>query len=175
MDTLTSYLNWNIVTAALAVIGLLIAVLLAFRAFSGTVRGRRGARLAISEYHEVDKTRRLVLVRRDGIEHLLMIGGAQDLVIETGIGLADADVHDDAYLRRMPAGGPVLAPPPPPRRVEEPPFRRDEEESMAPPVPLRPAPRPPVFGDKSPPKLRPVGRDEPRLASVRDYGDEEKS
>lgn len=86
MDTLTSYLNWNILTAALAVIGLLLIALLAFRAIGGTVRGRRGARLAISEYHEIDKTRRLVLVRRDGIEHLLMIGGAQDLVISPASG-----------------------------------------------------------------------------------------
>ena len=47
--------------------------------------GRRGQRLGISEYHEIDKSRRLVLVRRDNVEHLILIGGAQDLVIEPGI------------------------------------------------------------------------------------------
>jgi hypothetical protein len=172
METLNSYLNWNVLTAALAVVVLLIIVLAAFRAFGGNVRGRRGARLAISEYHEIDKTRRLVLVRRDGVEHLLMIGGTQDLVIETGIGHAEADEHDDSYLLRPPVSGPALATPPP-RRNEEPPLRRDQDENA--PVPLRPAPRPPVFGDKAPPKLRPVGRDEPRLAPVRGYGDEDKT
>jgi hypothetical protein len=33
----------------------------------------------------VDARRRLVLVRRDGIEHLIMIGGPTDIVIESGI------------------------------------------------------------------------------------------
>ena len=49
--------------------------------------GRKGQRLGISEYHEIDKTRRLVLVRRDETEHLILIGGAQDLVVESGISL----------------------------------------------------------------------------------------
>ena len=170
METLTPYLNWNIVTAALAVVGLLLIVLFAFRAFSDNVRGRRGARLAISEYHEIDKIRRLVLVRRDGVEHLLMIGGAQDLVIETGIGPAEADERIDTY---RPAVAEPAFPAPSPARHEEPSFRREEIES--PQAPLRTAPRPPVFGDKAPPRLRPVGRDEPRLASVREYDNEEKS
>jgi hypothetical protein len=171
METLGSYLTWSVVTAALAVIGLLLIVLLAFRAFGGAVRGRRGARLAISEYHEIDKTRRLVLVRRDGVEHLLMIGGVQDLVIETGIGLADADEAGETLSSSAAPGAPAF---PPPRR-EEPPLRGREDSGAHSPVPLRAAPRPPVFGDKAPPKLRPVARDEPRLAPVREYGDEDKS
>jgi hypothetical protein len=173
MDTLSSYLDWNVVTAALAVIALLVVVLLVFRAFSGTVRGRRGARLAISEYHEVDKTRRLLLVRRDGVEHLLMIGGAHDLVIETGIEIIAADERDDSYLHRPPVSEPALQPSPP-RRTEEPPLRGEQEEGVHAPVPLRPAPRPPVFGNKAPPKLRPIGREEPRLQPVREYNDEQK-
>jgi len=171
MNTLTSYLNWNIVTAALAVIGALLVVLIAFRAFGRNIRGRRGARLAISEYREIDKTRRLVLVRRDGIEHLLMIGGAHDLVIETGISRSDAD--DESFLHRPPASEPPLAPPP--RRNDEPALRREGDNGAHGPVSMRPAPMPPVFGDKSPPKLRPIGRDEPRLAPIRNYKDEEKS
>ena len=173
METLTPYLNWNIVTAALAVVGLLLIVLFAFRAFNDNVRGRRGARLAISEYHEIDKIRRLVLVRRDGVEHLLLIGGAQDLVIETGIGLVEADEHSDNYLHRPAAAEPAFAAASPVRH-EEPSFHRQEGEGPQPPAPLRRAPRPPVFGDKAPPRLRPVGRDEPRLASVREYDGEDK-
>jgi hypothetical protein len=172
MDTLGSYLTWSVVTAALAVIGLLLIVLLAFRAFGGAVRGRRGARLAISEYHEIDKTRRLVLVRRDGVEHLLMIGGALDLVIETGIGLTEADERGGTLQHRTAASKPAF--PQPARRNEEPSLRREEDNGAHAPVPLRPAPRPPVFGDKAPPKLRPVSRDEPRLAPVREYDDEDK-
>lgn len=43
-------------------------------------------RLAVVEHASVDGKRRLVLVRRDGVEHLMMIGGPVDVVIETGIG-----------------------------------------------------------------------------------------
>ena len=43
-------------------------------------------RLAVVEHAAVDNRRRLLLVRRDGVEHLIMTGGPVDVVIETGIG-----------------------------------------------------------------------------------------
>jgi hypothetical protein len=43
-------------------------------------------RLAVVEQAAVDSRRRLLLVRRDDVEHLIMTGGPVDLVIETGIG-----------------------------------------------------------------------------------------
>jgi flagellar protein FliO/FliZ len=42
-------------------------------------------RLAIVEQAAVDGRRRLVLLRRDNVEHLIMTGGPVDVVIETGI------------------------------------------------------------------------------------------
>ena len=73
----------------LAMAGIALAVLvlafLIYKLFSGSVRGRKGSRLGISEYYEIDKTRRLVLVRRDDMEHLLLIGGSQDIVVEENI------------------------------------------------------------------------------------------
>lgn len=77
--------NMQVIIAAAAVLALLVILLLAWRAFSPRIAGRRGQRLGISEYHEIDKSRRLVLVRRDNVEHLILIGGGQDLVIEPGI------------------------------------------------------------------------------------------
>jgi Flagellar biosynthesis protein, FliO len=77
--------NMQVITAAAAVLVLLLIVFLAWRAFSPRVAGRRGQRLGISEYYEIDKSRRLVLVRRDNVEHLILIGGGEDLVIEPGI------------------------------------------------------------------------------------------
>lgn len=53
--------------------------------------------------------------------------------------------------------------------------RHDDDDNDHAPVPLRPAPRPAVFGDKAPPKLRPVAREEPRLTPVREFGGEEKT
>jgi flagellar protein FliO/FliZ len=42
-------------------------------------------RLAVSEQATLDGRRKLVLVRRDDVEHLIMTGGPVDVVIETGI------------------------------------------------------------------------------------------
>jgi len=42
-------------------------------------------RLGVSEQATVDSRRKLVLVRRDDVEHLIMTGGPVDVVIETGI------------------------------------------------------------------------------------------
>ncbi|WP_349010736.1 flagellar biosynthetic protein FliO [Rhizobium sp. RCAM05973] len=68
---------------------LLIGILwvLRHRAPSPFVRGgkNRQPRLQVLDAAAVDARRRLVLIRRDGIEHLIMIGGPTDIVIESGI------------------------------------------------------------------------------------------
>jgi flagellar protein FliO/FliZ len=45
----------------------------------------RAPRLAVIEAGAVDGRRKLVLIRRDNIEHLIMIGGPTDIVIEPNI------------------------------------------------------------------------------------------
>lgn len=71
--------------------GLLILLALfwyGMRALSGSSRfgkWRPGQRIGVVEAAQVDGSRRLVLVRRDNVEHLLLLGGDGDLVIETGI------------------------------------------------------------------------------------------
>lgn len=42
-------------------------------------------RLEVVDHASVDGRRRLVLIRRDNVEHLIMTGGPVDVVIETGI------------------------------------------------------------------------------------------
>jgi len=49
----------------------------------GAVGGKR--RLALVEVLPIDAKRRLVLMRRDGIEHLVLLGLSGDVVIERGI------------------------------------------------------------------------------------------
>ena len=74
-------------------VGIALIVLIAIlwvlrnRAPSPFVRGgkNRQPRLQVLDAAAVDARRRLVLVRRDGIEHLIMIGGPTDIVIESGI------------------------------------------------------------------------------------------
>jgi flagellar protein FliO/FliZ len=50
----------------------------------GTARGSQ-LRLAVIDAAAVDRRRRLVLIRRDDIEHLLMTGGPEDIVVEQNI------------------------------------------------------------------------------------------
>ncbi len=130
----------------LVIVAVLLLIAVVARALGSRVRGRRGSRLGISEYREIDKQRRLVLVRRDGVEHLLLIGGNEDLVVETGI---TSEQAAQRVRRRMPAKTED--------EVQEP-----AEPSLA-PVKPRPAPRPPVFGDHTP-TLRTVEREPPKLA-----------
>ena len=73
----------------LAAIAVLVLAVMIFKSFNSRVRGRKGSRLGISEYYELDKTRRLVLVRRDDVEHLMLIGGNQEVVIESNIPSAE--------------------------------------------------------------------------------------
>ncbi|MCX7350062.1 MAG: flagellar biosynthetic protein FliO [Alphaproteobacteria bacterium] len=99
--------NMQTIIAAAVVIALLIILLAVWRAFSPRVSGgRRGQRLGISEYYEVDKLRRLVIVRRDNAEHLILIGGPQDIVIEQNIGAAP-DAVQPGMARPAPRG-PIL-------------------------------------------------------------------
>jgi hypothetical protein len=131
--------NFQVIVAALAVLALLLIVMLTWRALSPRVSGRRGQRLGISEYHEVDKSRRLVLVRRDNVEHLILIGGSQDLVIEPNItAAAIAQAYTPAPVSPDPAT-------------------------------FRPAPRAPMFSDRKAAPRQPeplqqtARREEPEL------------
>ncbi len=48
--------------------------------------GKTERRLEVVAQANVDGRRRLVMIRRDDVEHLIMTGGPVDVVIETGIG-----------------------------------------------------------------------------------------
>ena len=50
----------------------------------GLLRGRE-RRLGVVEAAAVDGRRKLILLRRDNIEHLIMTGGPVDMLIESGI------------------------------------------------------------------------------------------
>jgi flagellar protein FliO/FliZ len=52
---------------------------------SGIFRSKNEKRLAVVDQASLDGRRRLVLIRRDDTEHLIMTGGPVDVVIETGI------------------------------------------------------------------------------------------
>ncbi|CAN7393722.1 hypothetical protein [Rhizobium sp. LjRoot254] len=138
----------------------------------------REPRLMILDAAAVDPKRRLVLIRRDDVEHLIMIGGPTDIVIETGIADRQAVVANKAEpaVQELPVAAkataasspesvsePRLTPVATPERRPEPapqPVMRPVERH----VPVQAEARPvvpeatPVFSEVKPvvPEARPV-------------------
>ncbi len=76
-----------IVIAVLVILGYLLLALVRGVTSGGRLGGGRSAapRVAVLDIVPVDQKRQLVLLRRDEIEHLVLIGGQNDLVVESGI------------------------------------------------------------------------------------------
>ncbi|MFA6266493.1 MAG: flagellar biosynthetic protein FliO [Pseudolabrys sp.] len=142
--------------AVLALIGLTAWLVRRFgadRLGGSNARGRQ-PRLAVIDAATVDARRRLVLIRRDNVEHLMMIGGPTDVVVEQNIVRAApatartpeaATRNSEPALRQPPAvdhGFPLQpvsesAPLPPPRPYRAP---ATEEPWHAPEPGARPRP-----------------------------------
>ena len=84
MQTLTFLFAFIAVLALIGVAAWLVRRFASNRLGANTNRGRM-PRLAVIDAAAVDGRRRLVLVRRDNVEHLLMIGGPSDIVVEPNI------------------------------------------------------------------------------------------
>jgi hypothetical protein len=84
MQALTFFFAFVAVLALIGVAAWLVRRFAGNRLGANTTRGRM-PRLAVIDAAAVDGRRRLVLVRRDNVEHLLMIGGPTDIVVEPNI------------------------------------------------------------------------------------------
>jgi flagellar protein FliO/FliZ len=118
-----SYIFWTVMLAVLAVLGAGAAVFV--RAYLGGTspsallfKPKAERRLEVVDYAALDSRRKLVLIRRDDVEHLLMTGGPVDVVIETGITTgprpAVATPGEPAAARRTPQFGLSKGPADPP-------------------------------------------------------------
>lgn len=61
-------------------------------------------RLSVSEVSVIDGKRRLVLVRRDEVEHLILLGPQKDFLVETGIPApepADDAIKQGSFKQQM--------------------------------------------------------------------------
>ena len=88
---LTSFFLLLFLVVALVAGGLVARSVMTGEPIGGNFfKPRPERRLAVVEHAAVDNRRRLLLVRRDGVEHLIMTGGPVDVVIETGIGAPTA-------------------------------------------------------------------------------------
>ena len=92
----------NLVLITLAIVILLAVVVWIFKKMTGTAARRamrsRVPRLSITDSTTVDEKRYLVMVRRDNVEHLLLIGGANDLVVESNIVRAQSATKPQANV-----------------------------------------------------------------------------
>jgi len=83
MDTV-SYLRF--VMALLAVLAMIFGLLWVVRRWGLGVMAPRGGRqrrrLAVQEVLQLDARHRLILIRRDDCEHLLLLGNGESLVVE---------------------------------------------------------------------------------------------
>lgn len=68
---------------ALAILGLWL-LKLTMKGTSTLARGRN-RRLGVVEQLQIDPRRQLLIVRRDDVEHVILTGGGQDVLVESGI------------------------------------------------------------------------------------------
>jgi flagellar protein FliO/FliZ len=132
-----------------------------------STRGRQ-PRLGVIDYASVDARRRLILVRRDNVEHLLMIGGPTDVVVEANIVRAVAAPRDVALAR--PAAVEPL-----PRAIPLPENGNGSwplQPEVVTPPPARPAPKIEPASEEAPawPPLQPQA-DTPPAAPARPQRD----
>ncbi len=132
------FLAFIVVLGLIGVAAWLVRRLGAGRLGGVGIRGRQ-PRLAVVDYANVDGRRRLILVRRDNVEHLVMIGGPSDIVVEPNI------VRATAAPREVPvARPPAMVEPPPPRAIPVP----DTAANAA--WPLQPEPMVPTAAPRMP-------------------------
>jgi flagellar protein FliO/FliZ len=141
--------------AFLIVLGLIGAAAWAVRRFGsarlgGVVRGRQ-PRLAVIEYATVDARRRLLLVRRDNIEHLVMIGGPSDVVVESNIVRAMPASREPALPRMSPLPADPL-----PRPIPLPEAASNGSWPLQPEPPAAPPPMPP----RRAPRVEPIAEEQ---------------
>jgi flagellar protein FliO/FliZ len=98
------------VATLLFVIALVALLVWAFKTFFGKSSSSaflrpREKRLGVVETAPVDSKRKLYLIRRDDVEHLVMIGGPVDVVVETGIKWRPhlGPPHDDVIIAKTEA------------------------------------------------------------------------
>jgi hypothetical protein len=139
-----------VILVLLALLGLFVRQIQGGRLrLRGQAGGRqRQPRLGVVDTYDLDRQRQLVLIRRDNIEHLLMIGGASDVVVETNIlrssGRAATPTYvDTAADRPLPPFETLVPPSEPAMRAGDEARRAghaSEGSELLPPLPSRAVP-----------------------------------
>ena len=126
----------------------------------------RQPRLGLVDAFSLDGQRQLVLIRRDNIEHLVMIGGPNDVLVESQINRAVVPARESNQA------SPLLVPSTPARRTEaaalpaspavaEPPPKVAAKVPASPPPPPAPVPAAPAAPTVAPPIPKPPAPAQP--------------
>ncbi len=136
---------------AICVVGL--AVVLVLRALRRGIKPSAGRRLGLVDAFDLDRHRQLVIIRRDNVEHLIMIGGPNDLVIESDIVRGQPAVSEGRRDPSMVASPSMAAP-----QAAPTPTLPTTAASVAPPVDMRPTPPMPRANPMPQPRQAPPAR-----------------
>ena len=122
--------GWQIAIVTGAVLLALLVLIWIFRKFTGRTHAAispqlQQTRLQVTDAAIVDDHRRLILVRRDNVEHLVLIGGPTDVVIEQNIGAT----RSPAVFDRSPPAG--KRSPAPQRHARAPALTPDSSDRIA--------------------------------------------
>jgi chloride channel protein, CIC family len=97
----SAFFDSETLTYALAAIAFLAGASLLLSTFRRVFRskiclpkGVGAGRLSVVEGFELDRRRQLVVVRREGVDHLVMIGGPNDLVVEADLRTSGRDPYE---------------------------------------------------------------------------------
>jgi hypothetical protein len=171
MERLGPAIWWAMVAVGL-VAALLLLVYVLRLVFNGRVRPAAGGRarmprLGVVDAFDLDRQRQLVLVRRDNVEHLLMIGGPTDVVVESSIVRAGGQAGDSRPGRAGPMldeAAPEIAAAAPAALATPNPAPEPARLNVAPAAP-EPAFRrpPPTWAEPSPPPSE-TPAEEPAMA-----------
>ena len=78
-------LYFRFALALVLVLGLIALLAWMLRRFGMGMKMTKGRRLGVSEVQLLGPRHKLMLVRRDDVEHLVILGPAGETVVETGI------------------------------------------------------------------------------------------
>jgi flagellar biogenesis protein FliO len=124
-------------------------------------RGRQ-PRLAVVDSAAVDGRRKLVIIRRDNVEHLLMIGGPTDVVVETNlirgtVPTRDAPAARNGAAETLPRTATFADPTPWPLQPEPAPLQQTVRNARAAADEIWETPAEPAAAPAAPvPEVRPV-------------------
>jgi flagellar protein FliO/FliZ len=116
----------TLLTSVLALVAVLALAVLGLWLLKLTMKGTstlgrsRNRRLGVVEQLQIDARRQVLIIRRDDVEHVIMTGGGQDVVVETGIPVVRANPAPPPAPRAKlpePSGGEIVPPVPAPPRA----------------------------------------------------------